>query len=181
MQPVLISLAMDYLWTPWRYAYVKNADSLPGCVFCRILEASALEDAESRAATDRRNFIVHRGRECFVILNSFPYNAGHVMVIPYVHLDELQKLPTSAAREMMDLAQRVETVLRDLYKPDGVNLGMNIGKAAGAGVAGHIHMHVLPRWAGDTNFMTVVGETRVLPETLETTWERMKAVFTRSS
>jgi len=93
----------------------------------------------------------------------------------------LQKLPASAAHEMMDLAQKVETALRELYNPDGVNLGMNIGKAAGAGVAGHIHMHILPRWAGDTNFMTVVGETRVLPETLETTWERMKAAFSRAS
>ncbi len=176
---MLISLSMDYLWTPWRYAYVKNADSIPGCVFCRILEASATSDVESQAATDHGNFIVHRGRECFVILNSFPYNAGHVMVIPYAHLDELQKLSASAAHEMMDLAQKVETALRELYSPDGVNLGMNIGKAAGAGVAGHIHMHVLPRWSGDTNFMTVVSETRVLPETLETTWERMKAAFTR--
>ena len=178
---MLISLFMDYLWTPWRYAYVKSADSTPGCVFCGILQESTSSDADVQAAADRRHFIVHRGRECFVILNSFPYNAGHVMVIPYAHLDELQKLSTSAAHEMMDLAQKVETALRQLYNPDGINLGMNVGKAAGAGVAGHIHMHVLPRWAGDTNFMTVVGETRVLPETLDTTWERMKAAFTRVS
>lgn len=178
---MLISLFMDYLWTPWRYAYVKSADSTFGCVFCAILQESTSSDAEVQATADRKHFIVHRGRECFVILNSFPYNAGHVMVIPYAHLDELQKLSTSAAHEMMDLAQRVETVLRQLYNPDGVNLGMNIGKAAGAGVAGHIHMHVLPRWTGDTNFMTVVGETRVLPETLDTTWERMKAAFSGNS
>ena len=174
---VLISLFMDYLWTPWRYAYVKSADSTPGCVFCGILQDTSAEDPMVQAAVDREFLIVHRGRECFVILNSFPYNAGHVMVIPYTHLDELQKLPASAAHEMMDLAQKVETVLRQLYNPDGINLGMNIGKAAGAGVAGHIHLHVLPRWAGDTNFMTVVGETRVLPETLDATWERMKAAF----
>jgi len=99
------------------------------------------------------------------------------MVIPYEHIDELQKLPAEAAREMMDLSQRTETVLRRLYHPDGINLGMNIGAAAGAGVAGHIHMHVLPRWVADANFMTVVGETRILPESLETTWERMRQAF----
>ncbi len=96
------------------------------------------------------------------------------MVVPYAHLDELRKLPAEAATEMMALSQEMESVLRDLYRPDGVNLGMNIGKAAGAGVAGHIHMHILPRWVADANFMTVVGETRVLPETLETTFDRMK-------
>ena len=96
------------------------------------------------------------------------------MVVPYTHLDELQKLPREAADEMMALSQKMETVLRDLYHPDGINLGMNIGKAAGAGIAGHIHMHVLPRWVADANFVSVVGETRVLPETLEVTWARMR-------
>lgn len=110
-------------------------------------------------------------------MNSYPYNSGHVMVIPYAHLDELGKLPVPAAQEMMELCQKVEAALRQVYRPDGINLGMNIGKAAGAGVAGHIHMHILPRWTADSNFMTVVGETRVLPETLETTWERLKAAL----
>jgi ATP adenylyltransferase len=96
------------------------------------------------------------------------------MIVPYEHLDELRKLPGGAAQEMMALSQKMETVLRNLYRPDGINLGMNIGKAAGAGIAGHIHMHVLPRWVADANFMSVVGETRVLPETLEVTWERMR-------
>lgn len=162
---------MDYLWTPWRYAYVKSADSTPGCVFCGILGSS------NNADDDRKNWILHRGRECFVIMNSYPYNSGHVMVIPYAHLDELGKLPVPAAQEMMELCQKVEAALRQVYRPDGINLGMNIGKAAGAGVAGHIHMHILPRWTADSNFMTVVGETRVLPETLETTWERLKAAL----
>ncbi len=160
---------MDYLWTPWRYAYIKNADSTPGCVFCTILQAAATPE------NDRKHFILHRGAKCFVILNSFPYNSGHLMVIPYAHLDELSKLPPSAAQELMDLCQKAEAALRQVYRPDGVNLGMNIGKAAGAGVAGHIHMHMLPRWVADSNFMTVVGETRVLPETLEQTWDRLKA------
>ena len=158
---------MDYLWTPWRYAYVSNAGKPGGCVFC---EAPNLGD-------DEQARIVFRGRHCFIILNTYPYTSGHVMIVPYAHLDELQKLPTEAAAEMMALSQRMETVLRELYKPDGINLGMNIGQAAGAGIAGHIHMHVLPRWIADANFMSVVGETRVLPETLEVTWKRLREAF----
>jgi len=155
---------MDYLWTPWRYAYVSNAGLAPGCVFCNAAELG--DDEKAR--------ITFRGEHCFVILNTFPYTSGHVMIVPYQHLDELQKLAQPAAQEMMGLSQRLERVLRDLYHPDGINLGMNIGKAAGAGVAGHIHMHVLPRWVADANFMTVVGETRVLPESLDVTWKRIK-------
>ncbi|HTY84223.1 MAG TPA: HIT domain-containing protein [Silvibacterium sp.] len=155
---------MDYLWTPWRYAYVSAADKTTGCVFCEAQKET--DDAKAR--------IVYRGENCFVILNAFPYTPGHVMIVPYAHLDELQKLAAEAANEMMALSQRMERVLRRLYHPDGINLGMNIGKAAGAGIAGHIHMHVLPRWVADANFMSVVGETRVLPETLDVTWERMR-------
>jgi ATP adenylyltransferase len=158
---------MDYLWTPWRYAYVSTADQVPVCVFC----------AAAELGDDEKAGIVFRGKECFIILNKFPYTAGHVMVVPYAHLDELRKLPASAAHEMIELGQKTETVLHDLYHPDGVNLGMNIGKAAGAGVAGHIHLHALPRWVADANFMSVVSETRVLPETLPITWERMKKAF----
>ena len=123
---------------------------------------------------DAKTHIVYRGEHCYVILNAYPYTPGHVMVVPYVHLDEVQKLPTEAANEMIGLSQRMETVLRELYHPDGINLGMNIGKAAGAGIAGHIHMHVLPRWVADSNFVSVVGETRVLPETLDVTWAKMR-------
>jgi ATP adenylyltransferase len=155
---------MDYLWTPWRYAYVTNAEKTTGCIFC---------DAP-KAGDDEKVRIAYRGRHCFVILNTFPYTPGHVMVVPYAHLDELQKLPAEAAQEMMGLSQKMEGVLRLLYRPDGVNLGMNIGKAAGAGVAGHIHMHVLPRWVADANFASVIGETRMLPETLDVTWTRMR-------
>src|SRR5689334_20568177 len=126
---------------------------------------------------DAKTGIVYRGRDCYVILNSYPYTAGHVMIVPFTHLDELQKLPVEAAHELMDLSQQMERVLRRLYTPDGINLGMNIGKAAGAGVTGHIHMHVLPRWVADANFMTVVGETRVLPESLETTYQRIKGAM----
>jgi len=162
---------MDYLWTPWRFQYITSAGKTPGCVFC---EKAAEKD-------DRRALIVHRARHCFIILNAFPYTSGHAMVVPYAHLDSLQTLPEDARNEMMDLTQKLEGVLRKLYNPDGINLGMNIGKAAGAGVAGHIHMHVLPRWAGDSSFMTTVSETRVLPEDLETTWERMTKEWTVDS
>ena len=157
---------MDYLWTPWRYAYVTGADRQPACIFC---EAPKLTDEQAR--------IVHRGTHCFIILNTYPYTNGHVMIVPYAHLDELSKLPAEAAEEMMSLTQRMEIVLRSLYHPDGINLGMNIGKAAGAGVAGHIHMHILPRWIADANFASVIGETRVLPEALETTWLRIRAAL----
>ena len=156
---------MDYIWTPWRYGYVTTAANTENpdlCVFC---ELPKLPDKDAN--------IVYRGKHCFVILNNFPYTSGHVMVVPFAHLDQLQKLPEAAAGEMMTLSQRMEGVLRQLYSPHGINLGMNVGRAAGAGVAGHIHMHVVPRWSGDSSFMTVIGETRVLPEALEVTWERI--------
>lgn len=161
---------MDYLWTPWRYAYITTAakyDGKPeGCIFC---ELPKLKDVDAK--------IVHRAKHCYVILNSFPYTSGHVMVVPFAHLDELQKLPEGAAQEMMALTQKMEGILRRVYSPDGINLGMNVGRAAGAGVAGHIHMHVLPRWVGDTNFMTVTAESRVLPESLDQTYERLRAAL----
>jgi ATP adenylyltransferase len=155
---------MDYLWTPWRYAYVSGTEKTTECVFCDAVKEK--DDGKAR--------IVYRGPNCFVILNAFPYTPGHVMIVPYAHLDELRKLPSDTANEMMALSQRMETILRELYHPDGINLGMNIGKAAGAGIAGHIHMHVLPRWVADANFVSVVCETRILPETLDVTWERMR-------
>jgi len=158
---------MDYLWTPWRYAYVSGTEKTAGCVFCDALKGN----------DDAKMFIVHRGQHCYVILNAYPYTPGHVMIVPYAHLDELQKLPTEGANEMMALSQQMESLLRELYHPDGINLGMNIGKAAGAGIAGHIHMHVLPRWIADANFLSVIGETRILPETLDVTWKRMKAAM----
>jgi ATP adenylyltransferase len=158
---------MDYLFTPWRYAYITGADRTPECVFCAAL----------RHEDDRKAGIVHRGQSCFVILNTYPYTSGHVMVVPYRHTDQLQTLEAPAAQEMIALAQKLEGILRELYHPDGLNMGINLGKAAGAGVAGHVHMHVLPRWVADANFMSVVGETRVLPEDLETTYKRIRDRF----
>jgi ATP adenylyltransferase len=159
---------MDYLWTPWRYAYVTGGAETEGCIFCEL--------AKER---DEIAKIVFRGQHCYIVLNTYPYTPGHVMIVPYAHLDELHKLPTPAAHEMMELSQRTESAQRALYRPDGLNLGMNIGKAAGAGIAGHIHMHVLPRWVADANFVSVVGETRILPETLDVTWQRLTQALAR--
>jgi ATP adenylyltransferase len=127
---------------------------------------------------DEESLVVCRGKHNFVVLNRFPYTSGHLMVVPYRHLPELSGLDEAAAHEMMSLTQAAEAHLRRLYRPDGLNLGMNIGESAGAGIAGHIHMHVLPRWTGDANFMTTVAETRVLPEDLDVTWRRLRDAFT---
>ena len=157
---------MDYIWSPWRYAYITGETGKPescGCIFCE----------KQKETDDKKSLIVYRGEHCFIILNAYPYTSGHVMIVPNAHVDELQKLDPAAATEMMRLTQRMEGVLRELYRPDGINVGMNIGAAAGAGIAGHIHMHALPRWVADANFMSVIGETRVLPEALDVTWERM--------
>jgi ATP adenylyltransferase len=162
---------MDYLWTPWRYRYITEHGGEQGnpgsCVFC---EAPALGD-------DEKALIVHRAHRNFVILNRFPYTSGHVMVVPYQHLATLEALPDETLLEMARLARDCERALTAVYKPDGLNLGLNIGKSAGAGVAGHIHLHALPRWTGDANFMTPIAETRILPEDLGVTWERLHAAF----
>jgi ATP adenylyltransferase len=156
---------MDYLWTPWRYQYLAEAAAgkHPECIFCDTLARN--RDAET--------LIVFRGKKAFVILNRFPYTSGHVMIVPNAHVAELHLCEPGALDEMMALAQKMETVLRGSYRPDGMNLGMNLGRAAGAGVIGHLHLHMLPRWFGDSNFMTVTGETRVHPEELKTTYDRL--------
>jgi ATP adenylyltransferase len=158
---------MDYLWTPWRYRYIADATKDEGCVFCA---AVALNN-------DRQALIVRRGVKNFVILNAFPYTSGHVMVVPYQHSADLPATEPATLAEMMVLAQRVQVALEKTYQPQGYNLGMNLGRAAGAGVTGHLHLHVLPRWSGDSNFMTVVAETRVEPEDLTTTYEKLHAAL----
>jgi ATP adenylyltransferase len=158
---------MDYLWTPWRFQYMAQVTSdkkQPDCIFC---------DAVNRT-DDEVTLVVYRGKNMFVILNRFPYTSGHVMIVPYAHVAELSLCKPEALDEMMELSRRMESIFRANYNPDGMNLGMNLGRAAGAGVTGHLHMHMLPRWFGDSNFMTVVGETRVQPEELSTTYERLK-------
>jgi ATP adenylyltransferase len=159
---------VDHIWSPWRYHYLVGAEGkAPGCIFCNLPKQNR----------DEENLIVHRGLHNFVILNRFPYTSGHAMVVPYRHLDRLHLLEEAEASEMMRLSQLLEMHMREIYKPDGLNLGMNLGESAGAGIAGHIHMHILPRWSGDSNFMTTVGETRVLPEDLDVTWKRLSKAF----
>jgi ATP adenylyltransferase len=185
---------MDQLWSPWRFAYVTTADGAPrpgvptqlnawpgdlGCVFCNLIASVdfAIEHGMSVDEAEEAGGLVKRGKHCFICLNAYPYTSGHVMVMPYAHLDRIAKLESDAAHELMDLAQDTERALEQLYRPHGFNFGLNLGQAAGAGVAGHLHMHAMPRWIGDTNFMTTVAETRVLPEDLGTTWRRLRATF----
>lgn len=158
---------MDYLWTPWRYQYVTTAGAPGECVFC----------AAAKWKDDRETLIVHRGSFNFVILNRFPYTSGHVMVIPYNHVATLEDLDDQSLMEMILLTRRTGKHLRAIYHAEGLNIGVNIGRAAGAGIAEHLHMHLLPRWVGDTNFMTTVAETRVMPEDLGVTWEKLRAAF----
>ncbi|HEY1482401.1 MAG TPA: HIT domain-containing protein [Candidatus Acidoferrum sp.] len=161
---------MDYLWTPWRFQYMEQvtAGNQTECIFCDAV-------AQNR---DEETLIVYRGKDAFVILNRFPYTSGHVMMVPYDHVARLGLCKPEALNEMMELARRVEAAFQEDYRPDGMNLGMNLGRAAGAGVTGHLHLHMLPRWMGDSNFMTVVGETRVHPEELKTTYKKLKKALT---
>src|ERR1700760_552368 len=185
---------MDQLWSPWRFAYVTTADGAPrpgvptqlnawpgdlGCVFCNLIASVdyAIKNGMSVDEAEEAGGLVKRGKHCFICLNAYPYTSGHVMVMPYAHLDRIAKLEVDAAHELMDLARSTERALEKLYRPHGFNFGLNLGQAAGAGVAGHLHMHAMPRWIGDTNFMTTVSETRVLPEDLETTWRRLRETF----
>jgi ATP adenylyltransferase len=154
---------MDHLWTPWRYGYISTAVPATGCIFC--IKAAENQDAQ--------NYILHRGKLNFILLNLFPYTNGHLMIAPYQHVATLEETPEEALAEMTRLTRRAEANLRAIYRPHGFNVGMNIGVSAGAGVADHIHMHVVPRWSGDANFMSTIGETRVLPEELPATYEKL--------
>jgi ATP adenylyltransferase len=154
---------MDFLWTPWRYRYIASAGKNDGCIFC-----------EAPNVGDEKAQIVLRGKLNFVILNKYPYTTGHVMIVPYEHVGELGACDPATLDEMMRMAQRMQLALAAIYKPEGFNLGMNLGRCAGAGVTGHIHLHVLPRWIGDANFMTTVSETRMEPEDLTTTYTKLR-------
>jgi len=165
---------MEHLWAPWRMDYIQgHAGRPPGdeCVFCW---------ASRQPQDGPHNLIVFRGRANYVILNRFPYTGGHLMIVPYVHVDDLTRLDPAARAEMMELASEAVNILRAEYHPQGFNLGMNLGRVAGAGIADHVHLHVVPRWAGDTNFMTTVGQVRVLPEALEQTYTRLRAAWQRA-
>ena len=159
---------MDFIWSPWRYDYLASGGvKAPSCVFCV---------GEDRTH-DSERLIVFRGTHNFIILNLFPYTSGHLMVAPYEHLDTIVSAKADQLTEMMQLSQKSIAVLQKLYRADGFNLGMNLGSAAGAGIREHFHLHVVPRWIGDANFMTIAGETRVLPEDLHNTYERIKAAL----
>jgi len=158
---------MNHLWSPWRMEYIENNNKEDGCVFCN-----------AQAQTDgTQNLIAHRGELACVILNRYPYTSGHLMVIPFEHKPNLEELDSATRAEMMELTSRCTTILKSIYKPQGFNIGVNIGEAAGAGVLGHVHIHIVPRWKGDTNFMSAVGQTRVLPEALEDTYQRVREAF----
>jgi ATP adenylyltransferase len=162
---------MDHLWSPWRYRYVSTAgpsdSGQAGCIFC----------IKSRENRDEENLILHRGERAFILLNLFPYTSGHLMIAPYEHVASLEEADEGVATELMLLARAAQARLRAVYKAPGFNIGMNIGSCAGAGIAGHIHVHVLPRWPADVNFMTTVGETRVIPEDLQDTYRKLSTAF----
>jgi ATP adenylyltransferase len=159
---------LEHLWSPWRLAYITGGASAGGCVFCGVLTDPAAEP-----------LLVHRGATCFVILNLFPYNNGHLMVIPNRHIASLAAASREELDELIALTRIGEIALTEAYAPHGMNMGINLGKPAGAGVLDHVHMHIVPRWNGDTNFMTVVGQTRVLAEELPDTATRLRPIFSR--
>lgn len=158
---------MDYIWSPWRFTYVSTVDQSSGCFFCE-------KAAENQ---DEHNFVLCRGQKNYLLLNLYPYTVGHLMIAPYRHVATLAECESDELAELMELTRQAESALQKVYRPQGMNLGMNLGKSAGAGVAGHIHMHILPRWEADANFLSVVGETRVLPEELPVTWSKLRGEF----
>lgn len=173
---------MDRLWTPWRYTYIagtsdadksdENRDEQAKtirCVFCHLRDGNH--------ADDQSNFILHRAANSFIVLNLYPYASGHMLIVPNAHVADLDATANHVSNELMDLTKRCQTALRDVYRSDGFNIGINQGRAAGAGVAAHLHIHILPRWTGDANFMTTVAETRVLPEELATVYAKLRPHF----
>lgn len=155
---------MEFLFTPWRYKYVSNVDKMNDCIFCKANK----EDG------DRDNLLVSREEHCFVILNLYPYSTGHLMIAPYDHQRSIEDLDKETLAEMMTTSQKCMKALRKGFNPDGFNIGINIERIAGAGVTSHVHLHVVPRWAGDSNFMPVCGDTRVLPLSLDEVWLKIK-------
>ena len=162
-------IKMDFLWSPWRYAYVSSTTDSKRCVFC----IGQLPDG------DTERLVLFRAQFNFVIMNLYPYSTGHLMVVPYSHVGKLSDADSEQVTEMMALSRTAVRILEEVYRPDGFNLGMNIGECAGAGVRDHLHLHVVPRWCSDVNFMTVTGETRVLPEELVVSHQKLRPLFER--
>lgn len=163
---------MDRLYTPWRFDYIKGSSGEKtgtgsACVFCSIVSHG----------DDEATFILHRASLNFIVLNIYPYTSGHLMIVPFEHTADFAALSPETSSEMMELAKRSQAILEETYRPHGFNLGMNLGQAAGAGVTDHLHLHVLPRWSGDANFMTTVGDTRVIPEDLRATYNKLRGQF----
>lgn len=158
---------MEVQFTPWRMAYIKSAKSpqQDGCVLCMLHHALPTDDPQ--------NFVLYRGAHCYIVLNLYPYNTAHLMVVPYIHTADLPGLPEACAAELFALSRRSISILDTVYQPHGCNLGMNLGHTAGAGIAEHLHMHIVPRWNGDTNFMPIIGGTKLIPEALEQTYARL--------
>jgi len=162
---------LEILWSPWRAKYIASGSDnsqADTCVFCNI---------SRDPANDEKNFVVYRALHNFVVLNRYPYISGHLLIVPYEHVAELDAAAKETTNELMDLTKQAQTVLRDVYKPAGFNIGMNLGAPAGAGIVGHLHVHILPRWSGDTNFMSTVAQTRVISEDLNTTYEKLRDKF----
>jgi len=163
---------MEKLFSPWRLRYITSGRRRDrGCVFCRAV----------RGRRDRDNLVLFRGRRNYVILNKYPYNNGHLVIVPYAHVPSLRDATPDTLQEMMGLVVRSEAALRAVYRPTGINLGMNLGRSAGAGIEGHLHLHLVPRWDGDTNFMSVVHGTRVIPESLQATYRRLRPLLHEGS
>jgi ATP adenylyltransferase len=158
---------VDQLWAPWRMSYLNETEPAPGCIFC----------TKGREDRDEQNLIVHRSEYCFVILNLYPYNSGHLMVVPYVHTGDLTTLPADVGTNVFTTAQKAVNALTEAMHPTGFNLGLNQGEAAGAGIADHVHLHVVPRWHGDTNFMPVLADAKVMPELLTATAAKVRSAF----
>lgn len=158
---------MKYLWSPWRMSYIESPKSKDGCVFCKAIESEIGVE----------NLVLFKGTSSFVILNRYPYTSGHIMILPYSHSAELTDLNQEIRSEMIELVTKGTEVLKKVYKPQGFNIGANLGEAAGAGIEGHVHIHIVPRWTGDTNFMSSLGATRVLPESLEDSYHKIQKAW----
>ncbi|MFQ3549458.1 MAG: HIT domain-containing protein [Armatimonadota bacterium] len=157
---------MEQMWAPWRLDYITG-EKIDGCIFCEFPKKNE----------DEKYLILERGKHNYIIMNAFPYSNGHLMVVPYRHLSDLAKLKTEEMQEMMELIQKCYKVIKKLSYPDGFNIGMNIGANAGAGIADHLHMHIVPRWKGDTNFMPVLAQVKIIPESLQVTYSKLKKIF----
>ena len=161
-------MSVKHLWAPWRMEFLTDAkDKTPGCVFCTL----------QREEDDRKSLILYRAERVFVILNKYPYNNGHLMIVPKMHVAQMELLPEEDLTEIAVYTKKTVAVLEKAYAPEGFNIGMNLGAAAGAGIKDHLHMHVVPRWNGDTNFMPVIGETKAMPQHLAASWDQLSVHF----